>query len=57
LGGVGVLGYLLGTFALGRALRGARAPWVAALVAYDLAMPVALFGLLILIEASHRGFQ
>ena len=54
---VGLVGYLLGTLALGRALRVAKARWVVALVAYDLAMPVALFGLLILIEASHRGFR
>jgi hypothetical protein len=54
---VGLLGYLLGTFTLGRALRLAKARWVVALVVYDLAMPFALFGFLILIEAGHRGFQ
>jgi hypothetical protein len=53
----GALGYLLGTLALGKALRVAKAPWVVALVAYDVAMPFALLGFLILIEASHRGFQ
>jgi hypothetical protein len=57
LGIVGLLGYLLGTLALGRALRHAKARWVIALVVYDLAMPIALFGLVILVEASYRGFQ
>jgi hypothetical protein len=54
---VGVLGYGLGTLILGKALRLAKARWFLALAVYDLAMPVALFGFLILIEASHRGFQ
>ena len=54
---VALLGYLVGTLALGRALRLARARWVMALVVYDVAMPIALFGFLILIEASYRGFQ
>jgi len=54
---VGVLGYLVGTLALGRALQLAKARWVLALVVYDIAMPVALLGLLILVEAAHRGFQ
>ena len=57
LGIVGMLGYLLGTLALGRALRYAKARWVIALVVYDLAMPLALFGLVILVEASYRGFH
>jgi hypothetical protein len=54
---VGLLGYLLGTLTLARALRLAKARWVIALVAYDLAMPVALLGLLLLIEAGHRGLR
>jgi hypothetical protein len=57
LGIAGAVGYLLGSLILGRALRLAKARWIVALVVYDLAMPLVLCGLLILIEVGYRGIQ
>jgi hypothetical protein len=51
--GAGILGCLLGSWILFRALGRAKARWVMLLVVYDLAMPLAVFGLVFLIEVAR----
>jgi drug/metabolite transporter (DMT)-like permease len=55
--GAGVLGYLLGSWILFRAMRRAKARWIVLLVVYDVVMPLAIFGLVILVQLAARGAE
>jgi hypothetical protein len=48
---VGVLSYVLGSWTLLRRLRHARRWWVIAVILYDLAMPLVLFGVVLFADA------
>jgi hypothetical protein len=52
LGGVGLLGYIAGSWTLLRGLQRARARWLLTLVLYDLAMPLLIFGLVLLADSG-----
>ncbi len=53
----GVLGYLLGSWMLFRTMRRAGARWVVLLIVYDTVMPLAIFGLVVLVQLAARGAE
>ncbi len=55
LAGLGFVAYLVGAWILHRACRPRKARWVVVLIAYDMGMPLAVLGLVALVEAARGG--
>jgi hypothetical protein len=53
--GAAGLGYVVGVLTLWSAVRPRTIAWLAVVILYDLAMPVALFGMALLIEVAWGG--